>query len=110
MGSGFAKKKKEARHFQEQLSKMQHTLTTQMANAEVEGSAGNGLVKIILSGTGDMKRIRINPECVDKEDIEGLEALIKAAHTDAFKKVQSLAESSSDLANIPDLSQLGFKL
>ncbi len=108
MGSGFAKKKKQAREFQDQMARMQQTLATQLASAEVEGSAGNGLVKIVLNGTGDMKRVRIQPDCVDKDDIEGLEALIKAAHQDAFKKVQELAESSSGLNGLPDLSQFGF--
>ncbi|MGR3952525.1 MAG: YbaB/EbfC family nucleoid-associated protein [Chlamydia sp.] len=108
MGTGFAKKKKQAKEFQSQMSRMQQTIASELSIAEVEGSAGNGLVTIILNGNGEMKRIRIQPECVDKEDIEGLEVLIKAAHTAAFKKVQELAESSSGMNALPDMSKFGF--
>ena len=84
MGSGFARKKKEAKLMQQQFSQIQE----QMTNLEITGSAGGGLVVITLSGDGEMKSIKIKPECADKEDIEGLEMLIKAAHADAQKKLK----------------------
>lgn len=84
MGSGFARKKKEAKMMQDQFSKIQGQLT----NLEVVGSAGSGLVTITLTGEGNLKSIKIKPDCVDKEDIEGLEMLIKAAHADAQKKLK----------------------
>ncbi len=84
MGTGFSKKKKQARMFQEQMSKMQ----SQMQDIETEGVSGNGLVTLVLNGDGDIKSLKIKPECVDPEDIEGLEALIKAAHADAQKKLK----------------------
>ena len=108
MGTGFAKKKKQAREMQEQMTRLQQTVASQLAGLEVEGKAGNGLVRITLNGTGEMKRIKIQPECIDKDDIEGLEALIKSAYQDAFKQVQDLAESSSGMGGMPDLSMLGF--
>ena len=89
MGSGFAKKKKEAKLMQEQISKMQ----SQMQSMEVVGSAANGLVTITLTGDGDMKQIKIKPECVDPEDVEGLEMLIKTAYADAQKKVKDQSPS-----------------
>lgn len=91
MGTGFSKRKKQARLFQDQLVKMQ----SQMQQTEATGSAGNGLVTVVLSGEGTLKSLKIKPECVDKEDIEGLEDLIKAAFNDAHKKVQ--AEQSQGL-------------
>ena len=94
MGSGFAKKKKEARLMQEQFSKIQ----SEMQNIEVIGAAGSGLVAITLNGDGELKSIKIKPECVDKEDIEGLEILIKAAHADAQKK---LKERSPSIPGLP---------
>lgn len=84
MGSGFARKKKEAKIMQQQFSQIQE----KMSSLEITGSAGGGLVAITLTGDGEMKSIKIKPECVDKEDIEGLEILIKAAHTDAQKKLK----------------------
>ena len=95
MGTGFSKKKKEAKQMQQQFSKMQEKMMTM----EATGSAGNGLVTITLTGEGDLKAIKINPECVDKEDIEGLELLIKAAFTDAQKKLKE--QSSSEMPGIP---------
>lgn len=84
MGTGFAKKKKEAKLLQQQLGKMQ----SEAKNIEVKGVAGNGLVSLILNGENEMKQIHIKPECVDKEDVEGLQDLIKAAYNDANAKLK----------------------
>jgi len=96
MGSGFAKKKKEARLMQEQFSKIQ----AEMKNIEVVGVAGSGLVTLTFSGEGDLKAIKIKPDCVDKEDIEGLEILIKAAHADGQKKLKDRSPSISGMPNL----------
>lgn len=93
MGTGFAKKKKEARLLQEKFSKMQ----SELQSSEVTGTAGNGLVTLVLTGDGNMKDIKIKPECVDPEDVEGLEVLIKAAYSDAQKKMQSQSPGLSGL-------------
>jgi DNA-binding YbaB/EbfC family protein len=103
MGSGFAKKKKEAKKMQEQFMKMQEHLK----NESVEGVAGNGLVKIVLSGEHAMQKISINPSCVDPEDVEGLEDLIKAAYQDALKKLEKSMPSLSDSLG-GGLGALGF--
>ena len=102
MGSGFAKKKKQAREMQEQLGKMQSNLQT----TEVTGTAGNGLVTIVLSGENDLKQIKIKPECVDAEDIEGLQDLIKAAYNDANKKLRETSMEGLG-KGFPNLSALG---
>lgn len=93
MGSGFAKKKKEAKALQEKFAKMQEKMKSEV----VEGSAGGGLVTVTLNGEHEMKKISIKPECVDPEDIEGLEDLIRAAYTDAHKKLED---------NMPNLGNL----
>lgn len=90
MGTGFSKKKKQARQMQEQLSKMQN----QMESTEVTGVSGNGLVTIVLTGNHELKQIKIKPECADPEDIEGLEDLIKAAYQDALNKLQESSMSN----------------
>jgi DNA-binding YbaB/EbfC family protein len=96
MGTGFAKKKKQAKLIQDQIARMQSA----MQNTEVTGTAGSGLVTIVLDGQHQIKSLKIKPECVDKDDVEGLEVLIKAAFSDAEKK---LAESQSK--NMPNLNQ-----
>jgi DNA-binding YbaB/EbfC family protein len=85
MGTGFSKQKKQAKMMQQQISDLQ----TKMENTEVVGTAGNGLVTITLTGDSVMKSIKIKPECVDPEDVEGLESLVKAAYSDAQKKIKS---------------------
>lgn len=107
MGSGFAKKKKQAKMMQEQLSHMQNKLQ----NLEAVGTAGNGLVTVTLTGDNELKQIKIKPECVDPEDVEGLEVLIKAAFNDASKKLQ--ADSMGQMAGklppgFPGLGALGL--
>jgi DNA-binding YbaB/EbfC family protein len=91
MGTGFAKKKKQAKMMQEQFMQMQE----KMKNIEVTGTAGNGLVQVILNGEGDILSVKIKPECVDPNDIEGLEDLVKLAFQDAKNKVKK--ESSAGL-------------
>lgn len=84
MGTGFAKKKKEAKLFQKQLAEMQSSFEKK----EATGSAGNGLVSVTLSGEGVLKSLRIQPECVDRDDVEGLQLLIKTAHESARQQLQ----------------------
>ena len=103
MGTGFAKKKKQAKALQEQFSQMQ----SRIQSSEVTGSAGNGLVSITLTGEHVMKKIKIKPECVDAEDIEGLEDLIKAAYQDAFDKLKKETDQGMP-AGLPDLSSFGL--
>lgn len=92
MGTGFSKQKKQNKMMQERLAQ----LHAQMEQTEVVGTAGNGLVTITLNGDGSMRSIKIKSECVDPEDVEGLEVLIKAAHNDAEKKLK-------DQMNLPNM-------
>lgn len=83
MGSGFSKMKKQARLMQEQFSQVKNT----MGNTLVEGSAGNGLVKLTLNGSKDLKKIVIQPEALS--DVEGLQDLILGAFEEASSKLES---------------------
>lgn len=100
MGTGFSKKKKQAKAIQSQYTQLQ----SQLEQSEFTGTAGNGLVTITLTGSHELKQIKIKPECVDAEDIEGLEDLIKAAFKDAAQKM-----TKTDISGMmPDLTKLGF--
>lgn len=96
MGSGFAKKKKEQRAMQEQLRSMQ----ANMEKAKAEGVAGNGLVRLTLTGGMEMTQLTIQKECVDPEDIEGLTLLIRAAYDDARQKLQQSQGGSMDPSSL----------
>lgn len=80
---------------QDQLTKMQ----SHMENTELTGTSGNGLVTVLLSGDLELKQIKIKPECVDPEDVEGLQDLIKAAFQDAAKKAK--AQQMEGMSSLP---------
>ena len=102
MGSGFSKMKKQARVMQQQYEQMRE----EMKNKNVTGTSGNGLVTITLNGEHKLKEIKIKPDCVDPEDVEGLEDLIRAAYDNASEKIEN--ESGGDLGNM--VSSLPFSL
>ena len=54
-----------------------------MARIEVEGESGGGLVKVTLSGKGEMKSIKLDPSLMKPEEVEMAEDLIVAAFNDA---------------------------
>ncbi len=89
---------------QEQFAQLQE----KMRDMEVVGQAGNGLVTITLKGENEMASIKIKPECVDKDDIEGLEDLIKAAYEDANNKLQKEATQGLPTGGFPGFAGLGF--
>ena len=78
---------KMAREMQANMAKAQEEL----AAATVEGTAGGGAVVIVLTGTQDVRSIKIQKDAVDPEDIETLQDLVLAAFTDALKKSRELA-------------------
>ncbi len=90
MGSGFSKMKKQAKLMQEQM----HTAQDKMKNLEMVGEAGGGLVKITLNGSYELLKVEIQKECVDPNDIEGLQDLFLLAHRDAMKKIQLQEEGT----------------
>jgi DNA-binding YbaB/EbfC family protein len=78
---------KMAREMQANMAKAQEEL----AAATVEGTAGGGAVVVVLTGTQDIKSIRIQKDAVDPEDVETLQDLVVAAFSDALKKSRELA-------------------
>lgn len=105
MGTGFSKRKKQSKLLQEQFAKMQE----QMGETEAVGTAGNGLVTITLKGDNSMKSIVIKPECVDPEDVEGLQDLIQAAYSDALKKLESATPKLPGMpSGFPSLGGFGM--
>lgn len=82
---------------QEQYEKMREDMKT----TEAVGTSGNGLVTVTLNGEKEMKKIQIKPECVDPNDIEGLEDLIKAAYNEASKKID--ADSPENSLSMPGM-------
>ncbi len=65
----------------------------ELAEAEVQGSAGGGLVTATVSGTGELLKLDIDPEACDPTDTESLADLVVAAVRDATHQQQALAAS-----------------
>lgn len=74
---------KQAQQMQEQMQKMQEDL----ANMEVEGQSGAGLVKIVMTGRHDVRKVTIDPSLITEEK-EILEDLLAAAVNDAVRRVE----------------------
>lgn len=76
-----------------QAQKMQRDLAAaqeELASTELEGSAGGGLVTAIVTGAGQVVSIRIDPNVVDRDDVETLEDLVVAAINDASRQAADL--------------------
>jgi hypothetical protein len=75
---------KQAQEFQSKMAGMQE----EMADMEVTGSSGGGMVQVILNGKGEARKIKIDPSLVTPDDAEVLEDLILAAFNDAKGKAE----------------------
>ncbi|MEQ8164545.1 MAG: YbaB/EbfC family nucleoid-associated protein [Alphaproteobacteria bacterium] len=77
-----------------QAQKMQADMQAaqeRLAEAEVTGQAGGGMVEAVVSGKGELRKVRIDPALVSGEDVEVLEDLIVAAVNDGRQKAEAMA-------------------
>jgi DNA-binding YbaB/EbfC family protein len=84
----FAGMMKQAQELQTRMGEMQ----AEMERARVEGQSGGGLVVLTLNGKGDLVGVKIDASLAKPEEVEILEDLIVAAHTDAKAKVERLLQ------------------
>jgi DNA-binding YbaB/EbfC family protein len=96
---------KQAQAVQQNMQKVQ----AEIAQLEVMGESGGGMVKVTMTGTHNVKRVQLEPAVVG-EDREMLEDLIAAATNDAVKKVEAAVQAK--MASAMGGLQLppGFKL
>ena len=96
---------KQAQQMQDNMKKAQDEL----ANTEVEGQAGAGLVKVVMTCRHDVKRVSIDPSLV-ADDRDMLEDLVAAAVNDAVRRVETTTQEkmSGLTAGLP--LPPGFKL
>lgn len=87
MKGGLGNLMKQAQKMQENMQKMQEEL----GNMEVEGQAGAGMVKVIMNGRHDVKRVTIDPSLMS-EDKEMLEDLLAAAVNDAVRRIEATSQ------------------
>jgi DNA-binding YbaB/EbfC family protein len=78
---------KQAQQMQENMRKMQE----QLATVEVEGQAGAGLVKVVMTCKHDVKRVTIDPSLLS-DDRDMVEDLVAAAFNDAVRRVEATVQ------------------
>ena len=78
---------KQAQAMQDNMKKAQE----EIARLEIEGEAGAGLVKVVMTGRHDVKRVTIDPTLMS-EDKDMLEDLMAAAVNDAVRKVEAATQ------------------
>jgi DNA-binding YbaB/EbfC family protein len=76
-----------------QAQQLQERLQQELATVSVEGSAGGGMVSVIVNGHKHVQKITIDPEAVSKDDVEMLQQMILAATNDALRKVDDELKS-----------------
>ena len=98
---------RQAQAMQQKLAEAQE----RMAQTVVEGVAGNGLVKLALAGSGELRGVTIDPSLLDPDEAEMLGDLIGAAHADAKRTLDEANEAMmrqimGPLAGMPGMPKL----
>ncbi len=90
----------------QQAQAMQSKVQAELEALRIEASSGGGMVSIEMSGTKEIVSVKIDPVCVDKEDVETLQDLVLAAAREASRRVdEAVQKKTSSLLGgmMPDL-------
>ncbi len=93
MKGGIGNMMKQAQKMQEDMQKAQQ----EIANMEVEGQAGGGMVSVVMNGRHELRSVNID-ESLMKDDKDMIEDLVAAAVNDAVRKIEQ--ESSSKMSGV----------
>jgi DNA-binding YbaB/EbfC family protein len=85
---GMANLQRMAQQMQQEMLRVQ----TELEAAQVDGSAGGGVVKAVVTGKQELVSVTIDPDAVDPSDVDMLQDLIVAAVNDALRASRELAE------------------
>ena len=98
---GMANLQRMAQQMQQEMERVQ----AELAATKVEGSAGGGVVKVVVTGKQELVSIAIDPSAVDPADVEMLEDLVTAAVNEALESSRRLAEQK--MGGMQSLGGLG---
>jgi DNA-binding YbaB/EbfC family protein len=93
MKGGIGNMMKQAQKMQEDMQKAQQ----EIANIEVEGQAGGGMVTVVMNGRHELRSVNID-ESLMKDDKDMIEDLVAAAVNDAVRKIEQ--ESSTKMSGV----------
>ena len=85
---GFGNIMKEAQKLQAQMAAMKE----EVAKKKVDATAGGGMVTVEANGKQELTAIKIDPEVVNKDDVQMLEDLVLAAANEALRKSRDLVQ------------------
>jgi nucleoid-associated protein EbfC len=75
-----------------ELKSKMEAMQAELDRLEVEGASGGGLIKVTLSGKGDLKGVQIDGSVLAPDQKEILEDLLVAAHGDARRKLETVLQ------------------
>ena len=85
---GMANLQRMAMQMQQDMARIQ----AELAETEVEGSSGGGVVRAVVTGKQELLSITIDPSAVDPEDVDMLQDLVAVAVNEALDNSRKLAE------------------
>ena len=97
---------KHAQAMQDNMKKMQD----QLANIEVEGQSGAGMVKVVMTCRNEVKRVTIDPSIMVPDDKELLEDLIAAAMNDGLRRAEQTSSEKMSTVTAGMPMPPGFKM
>lgn len=105
--------KKMVENAQKQIAENAHKMQERLDEARLEGSSGGGMVKALVSGSGNLIEVTIAPEAVDPSDVEMLQDLVVTAVREALEKAKEMQTDEQQKIlpgnlNIPGLGNLGL--
>jgi nucleoid-associated protein EbfC len=75
-----------------QMQQEMERIQAELAETEIEGSAGGGVVRVVVTGKQTVVSVTIDPTAVDPDDVDMLQDLISVAVNDALDSSRRLAE------------------
>jgi DNA-binding YbaB/EbfC family protein len=91
----------------QELQKQMQDAQERLAQKEVVGTAGGGMVTVTANGKGEILKVQIDKQAVDPRDVAMLEDLVVAAVNSALRAAQEAAAAETPMAALPNLGNLG---
>jgi DNA-binding YbaB/EbfC family protein len=76
----------------QQAQAMQAKVQAELEALKIEASSGGGMVSVTMSGTKEIQAVRIDPACVDPQDVDTLQDLVLAACREASRQVDEAVQ------------------
>ena len=91
----------------QQVQKKVLSAQQELESARIEGEAGGGKVRVVLTGKGDIEEVKIDKSVVDPEDVELLEDLLMTAFKQAREEISRRSEEIMGAVKVPGMPGMG---